>query len=226
MTGRSILAEQVSLSVQQVRTSLSKLKSTNEITIKSTNAGTLVTLVKYSDYQTIDVLPTSKVTSISTEEQPTSNQQVTSDQPASNQQLTTNKNVRSKECKNEKNEKKTTRPPKAALDFSPLCLTESQVEELKRIRKANKGGALSQRVVNGLAGEFKLAAEKGWEPDEILTEWETRGWKSIKAEWLDSKITKTAVGSFTKQDQQDQFRQLGFVTDEAPLIGGRVLDHE
>lgn len=45
------LAENVGLSVQEVRTSLDKLKSTNEITIEATNRYTIITIVKYDDYQ-------------------------------------------------------------------------------------------------------------------------------------------------------------------------------
>jgi hypothetical protein len=68
--------------VQQVRTALDKLKSTNELTIEASSKGTVVTIVNYDKYQT----ETSESTSY---------------QPASNQQVTTNKNE-----KNEKNEKK------------------------------------------------------------------------------------------------------------------------
>ena len=51
--------------------------------------------------------------------------------------------------------------PDGAIDFSPLCMTAEQVAEVKRIRKKNKGGALTQRVVNGLAAEFEQAARIG-----------------------------------------------------------------
>ena len=69
MTGFSLLAEQTGLTVQKVRTSLSNLKSTNEITIKSGNKGTVIQIVKYTDYQ----VATSKITN----EQQTDNKQVT-----------------------------------------------------------------------------------------------------------------------------------------------------
>ncbi len=72
----------------------------------------------------------------------------------------------------------------AAIDFSPLCMTTEQVAEVKRIRKKTKGGALTQRVVNSLAVEFEAAAKIGWGPEDILSEWELRGWKSFKAEWI------------------------------------------
>lgn len=75
----------------------------------------------------------------------------------------------------------------AAIDFSPLCMTDEQISEVKRIRKKTKGGALTQRVVNSLAVEFEAAAKIGWGPEDILSEWETRGWKSFKAEWIKPK---------------------------------------
>jgi hypothetical protein len=69
ITGRQMLAKSTGLTVQQVRTALEKLQSTNEITIKTSSQGTIIQVVKYEDYQ----LATSKVTN----EQPTSNQRVT-----------------------------------------------------------------------------------------------------------------------------------------------------
>lgn len=51
LTSIQHLAEDTNLSTQQVRTALDKLKSTNEITTKSTNKNTLITIEKYSDYQ-------------------------------------------------------------------------------------------------------------------------------------------------------------------------------
>ena len=81
ITSRDILAFETSLSVQQVRTALDKLKSTNEITIKTSSQGTIIEVVNYSKYQVVT-------------------NEVTNKQPTSNQQVTTNKNV-----KKEKNEK-------------------------------------------------------------------------------------------------------------------------
>lgn len=89
ITGRKALAETLGISEQNVRTALSHLKSTNEITIKVTSRYSVVTLVKYEDYQIDDDEVTNKVTN-----------KVTNDQPATNQRLTTSKeykNIRSKE---------------------------------------------------------------------------------------------------------------------------------
>ena len=82
VTGRELLSVETGLSIQKIRTCLERLKSTNEITIKSSSKGTEIQVVKYNEYQLVT-------------------NDVTNKQPTSNQQVTTNKNV-----KNEKNEKK------------------------------------------------------------------------------------------------------------------------
>ena len=69
VTSRDILAIEIGLSVQQIRTALNKLKLTNEITIKSSPQGTVIQIVNYSKYQV--------TTSESTNEQPINNHQTT-----------------------------------------------------------------------------------------------------------------------------------------------------
>jgi len=75
ITGRELLSQETSLSIQQVRTCLERLKSTNEITINSSRQGTIIQIVKYKDYQIVT-------------------NDVTTNQPDTNQQVTTNKNVK------------------------------------------------------------------------------------------------------------------------------------
>jgi hypothetical protein len=75
VTSRDILAIETGLSVQQIRTSLDKLKLTNEITSETSSKGTIIQLVNYEKYQ------------IATSE-------ATAEQPKNNQQVTTNKNVK------------------------------------------------------------------------------------------------------------------------------------
>jgi hypothetical protein len=82
LTGRELLSKETGMSVMQIRTSLTKLKSTNELTIKSSSQGTEIQVVKYNDYQIVT-------------------NELTNEQPTSNQRVTTNKNV--KKEKNEKN---------------------------------------------------------------------------------------------------------------------------
>lgn len=71
---RKTLSDKLWISQQSIRTSLNHLKSTNEITIKPTKQFSIITVVKYSDYQYIDQddQPTNQPTN-----QPTTNQQLT-----------------------------------------------------------------------------------------------------------------------------------------------------
>ena len=96
--GTKRLAEDLGFTRQQVRTALNKLKSTNEITIDTTNRYSLVTIVNWNEYQSDDDIATNKSTKILTNNQPTYNQQITNKQPTDNQQKTT-----PKEIKNDRN---------------------------------------------------------------------------------------------------------------------------
>jgi hypothetical protein len=58
LTGLDKLSYETNLSVQQIRTSLNKLKSTNEITINSTSQGTVIKVVNYEKYQVATNEPT------------------------------------------------------------------------------------------------------------------------------------------------------------------------
>ncbi len=89
-------------------------------------------------------------------------------------------------------------PAKADIDFSPFGMSDYELTEVKRIRIKNKGGALTQRVVNGLSKEFHQAAALGYTFDELLTEWESRGWKSLKSEWFKPKTTANHSATTTQ----------------------------
>ena len=51
ITSLKNLAEELGFSVQQIRTAIKKLESTGEITSKSTNKYSLISIEKYNDYQ-------------------------------------------------------------------------------------------------------------------------------------------------------------------------------
>jgi len=69
VTSRDILARETGLSSQQIRTALTKLISTNEITSVTSSQGTIIQIVSYEKYQ----VATNEITN----EQPTNNQRVT-----------------------------------------------------------------------------------------------------------------------------------------------------
>lgn len=84
ITGRLKLATDTGLSERQVRTCLSKLKSTNEITIKTTSHYSIITICKYDTYQ-------GKKKNTDQQSDQHNDQQSTSDRPTSDQRATTNK---------------------------------------------------------------------------------------------------------------------------------------
>ena len=51
ITGRKELSKQLMMTEQEIRTALKHLKSTNEITIKTTNKYSIITIVNYDLYQ-------------------------------------------------------------------------------------------------------------------------------------------------------------------------------
>lgn len=97
ITGRKEISRETGLSEQQVRTCLNRLKSTNEITIESTNQYSLITILKYDIYQSGDVYGNQQ-----NNQDP--NQRITNEQPTDNQQITTSKILRNEDIKNIKKE--------------------------------------------------------------------------------------------------------------------------
>jgi hypothetical protein len=67
-----------------VRRAILSLKSTNEITIKTTNKFSIITIVKWEEYQSQDEKTTNKTTIKTTNKQPTNNQQTTTEQEHKN----------------------------------------------------------------------------------------------------------------------------------------------
>lgn len=90
--GRNEISHITGISIQSVRTCLKRLKSTNEITIESTNQYSIITICNYDSYQSREK-PSNQQTNHQT------NKQLTSDQPA------TNHNIRIEEGKERKENK-------------------------------------------------------------------------------------------------------------------------
>lgn len=85
VVGLNALAEELGLSVRQVRTALEHLKMTGEITVKATNKFSIVTIENWAKYQ-VDDLPSDKQT--------TNERQTNDIQPTTPKEI---KNIRIKE---------------------------------------------------------------------------------------------------------------------------------
>lgn len=114
ITSYGRMAKDLGFTVQNIRTAISKLISTGEITKEVTNRYQLITIVNWDDYQCNDESPTDKSTDQST-------QPLTGNQQATNRQLTGNqqhrKNIKNKRIK-EKNKNARAREEFFPLDYS------------------------------------------------------------------------------------------------------------
>lgn len=103
VTSYASLAKKSCLSIQEVRTALNKLKSTGEITYTTTHKNTLITVVKWADFQGDD-RSTNTVSNTIINEPSTQNQHSTNTVPTQNQQqLKKEINKEGKEGKKERN---------------------------------------------------------------------------------------------------------------------------
>lgn len=148
--------KQVGLTRQQTRSAIDRLKSTNEITITTTNRFTKITVVNWEKYQSDDEKITNKITN----KQPTDNQQITT----------------TKECKNDKKEKRDTCDGFGAEGV--IKLTKAEYRKLcQKIGRTNV-----VKVIDDTSG-WKLKSKKNmkaWDNDYygILT-W-LRGYNAEK----------------------------------------------
>lgn len=150
ITSYEKIADATGLTVQNVRTSLAHLESTNEITRKVTSKWQAITIEKYAFYQG-DQQATNKQT----------NRQTTANQQATNNQVTTSKEY--KEIKNIRNQEEknlfTEMPPQLVEPFKayhdmreqigkPLTARSSTIL-LKRLNKLSGGDIdLSVKMLN------------------------------------------------------------------------------
>jgi len=159
ITSREKLARETTLSIQQVRTALNKLKSTNEITIKSTKTYTLITVVKYAEYQ--DMQP-----SINQDDNQQSNFQATKEQPSINQESTT--------IKEEKEEEEVKKKKKHIGADAPRKFIKPTVDEVKEY---------CEERMNGIDAQYFIDSNeaKGWLVGKTRTP--MKDWKAVIRTW-------------------------------------------
>jgi hypothetical protein len=163
------------VSVMKLRRIISLLEKDGMINRLASNRYSIISITCYDKYQD--------------DNRPTTGQEQANDNPA-----TAPKEVKeSKKERSEEEEKKKKAAPVVAVDFSQMAMSQNQLDELKRIRAKNKGGAITQRVASALAVEFGIGRGIGYTNEEMLTEWEMRGWKSFKADWIKPKATNGAL---------------------------------
>jgi hypothetical protein len=183
ITSRSILASELAMSQQQVRTSLDKLKSTNEITNQLINRNTIITIVNWNRYQA---------------EQP--------DIQPINNQIVTNiyKNVKNSSSSIvDKNENKNC----FYGEFNNVYLTYEQYSKLKTMILNDV--ALNE-IINALSNEIESGSQKykKYEPEfpnahyvHLKNFWRYRSYTGIK---------NAAKSTATKDTQKTKEYNFGY----------------
>jgi len=209
-TGRIQLSLETGLSQQSIRTCLSKLKSTNEITIKVTSKFSIITIVKFDTYQ-------ENQPSINHQSNQQTNQPPTSDQPAANQQSTTNKNV--KKLKNGKNDGEILGETLLPINFNrwPQQPTSEFIELIYGYRKDKDKPKFTQNTINRIGLHLSSAIAKGFTYQQCVEKWEDKGWVTFEPEYMEIKQygAKPKAGPID-YDNIDYSVPEGCVNDEIP----------
>lgn len=200
------ISKELAMSIQCIRTSLTKLKSTNEITSRSTNKYTVITIVNWASYQCDDETSTNKTTTDPTNEQQTTNKQLT------NEQHNTKKN---KKEKKEKKEKNTNTYPQYCLDIierwngtvviqpKVLGMNKSRLLAIDAIYKDSQSTSLFEDVFAKVAKSEFLGGknDNGW----ICTfDWvlKQENWQKIVEGNYENRIAKTQSISASEKIRQ------------------------
>ena len=187
LTSIESLSRELRLSSQKIRTSISKLKSTGEITIKTTSKYSMISIACYDSYQGDNKLE---------------GKQATNKQQTNNKQITTTNNDNNVNNDNNDNKSKDA----ALLIFSDYGFTEQQTnlifENRKKNSKTAKAAKITEIIAKSICKEMKLCTDAGYTIDNVLNEWHETSWVAFKAEWIQKRIPLTTnTGGYNGQNQ-------------------------
>ncbi len=167
LTSVDTLTRETGLSVSQIRTSLKKLISTNEIASKSQARSTVITVLSYDSHQDNDK-PDDKLMTMKSQ--------------ADDNEIATDKNVIMKECKNDKKITRRFTPPsdiETVAYFVGKGSTNVEAEKfwlfydsknwmvgkskMKKWQSAASGWITRNKTDNKNVDILKLSAESNWE---------------------------------------------------------------
>lgn len=207
--GRNQLSNQLNISVQAVRTALNHLISTNEITIETNPQGSIITIKNYDKYQ--------KPTNKSTDNQPTTNQQLTNG--ATNKSTTSKEYIRNN--KKDKNIKKgmsirtreTDTHDKTDFNFqdvvdlyNTICVSLKKVKAVTPSMKDNIANVQKRFV--GI--DFKAVFEQV-EKSDFLTGRKS-GWRGCNLTWIlnPNNTAKILNGDYDDFDKKEEVRNASY----------------
>ena len=148
ITSVALLVQQTKLSTQQVRTALNKLKSTNEITIKTTNIYTHISINNYDKYQ---------------DHNKQLNKRMTNEQQTDDKRITTTKEY--KELKNNKNINTYVSSFNSYFG-TKYQTTKGRIKKLSLRLEVYSMKQILQALKNLSASEFHMGKnDRGWKVD-------------------------------------------------------------
>lgn len=167
--GRTKLSKEIGISEQVLRSSLKKLQTTHEIDIQTTNKFTLVTIVKYEDYQGNE--------NDLTNHQPSTNQQLTNNQPTNNQQITTTKEYNNINNINKQISKETNYTEIAEI-FNEICHRLPKINKISETRKSLINARIKEYDLKTIGEVFNKVSES-----DFLNGANENGW-TASFDWI------------------------------------------
>jgi hypothetical protein len=173
------------VTIQKLRRFLKLFEQDGMINRQRTNKYSIISITNYDSFQD-------------------TNRQETGKEQADNNQVTSKQQHRNNVNKgNNVNKDNNTN-----IDFSSFTMcSEAQIQEIIRIRaKNNKANAkkFTERIVKTTAGQFDIAVKAGMTVEEILDEWENRGWNTFTYSWTDHfKNKPKSLNGFHSGDRFD-----------------------
>lgn len=186
ITGSETLARELNLSRMQIRWAINKLKLTNEITIKTTNKYSYITVTNYDLYQ---------------QSNQQTNKRVTNKQPTNNQQITTNN-----KNNNENNNNNDKQIESMSKDI-PTPLKEEKI--------FSKRTSITEEVLQELAQKYEVPiafANDCWDSAKNWLDSKGKVQKDYRA-FLSNWIKRERATFIIKSKQQQSFQQRGGVVD-------------
>jgi hypothetical protein len=190
LTGRISLAKSTSLTESQIRTAISKLKSTNEISVKITNEFSIITLTNYELYQS------KSETNDQPNDQPIADG-IASQSPANRQPIATDKEIQ--ELKRIKEEKKLLLKSQFESFWNLYDKKVSRADTEKKFKASLKKDTI-ENIMTGLNNYIKTRSA------------ESQYWKNPTT-WLNQECWKDEYIPKSNNHQSgsskvDQFRHL------------------
>lgn len=214
LTSIEHLADDVGLTIQQTRTALKKLKSTHEITIKTTNKNTLITIEKFNNYQF-------EIDEDNKQNNKQFNNLITNNQQTNNKQITTNKNEKNDNNDNIKKEKNKKRKTFEEVLAENNCSEELEItvrdfiDMRKTIKKPMTSKAL-ELLFKNLEKLTNLEEEK----IAILNQSIEHGWQTVYPLKINN-MRNSSKGEIKEEEKQEELKEIdisGLTPEEYDLL--------